>query len=256
MSTVSDYNQDGLKTVHNNDFMSCEKFSEAYQRGVIAAGTDYKWHWRVHIGLWAAEHCSHMDGDFVECGVNAGFLSSAIMQYLDWDQLDKTFYLLDTFSGIDPKYTTKDERESGILEKNQKLIRDGFYVVDIEKIRKNFSEWKNCQIIVGAVPGTLVEIKAKEISFLHIDMNCAPPEVAAAEYLWAALVDGAIVLLDDYAYSGYHHQKYAMDKFAKSKGVTIVSLPTGQGMMIKPPEKNKGWKYLGKLKGILKPNVY
>lgn len=256
MSAISDYDQDGLKTIHNHEFMSCEKFTEAYQRGVMAAGTDYNWHWRVHIGLWAAEHCSHLEGDFVECGVNAGFLSSAIMQYLNWDQLGKTFYLLDTFNGIDPSYTTEDERKAGILEKNQEMIQNGFYVLDINQVRQNFSEWKNCQIVVGSIPGTLSKVKSDAISFLHIDMNCAPPEVAAIEYLWAALVDGAIVLLDDYAYSGYHHQKYAMDKFAKSKGVAIVSLPTGQGMMIKPSKKNKGWRFLEKLKKILRPNVH
>ena len=39
-------------------------------------------------------------GDFVECGVNKGFLSSAIMEYLDWNSLDRGFYLLDTFAGL------------------------------------------------------------------------------------------------------------------------------------------------------------
>ena len=55
----------------------------AYARGVIAVGSDYQWHWRVHVGLWAAFSASKLDGDFVECGVNRGFLSSAIMEDLD-----------------------------------------------------------------------------------------------------------------------------------------------------------------------------
>jgi hypothetical protein len=41
-------------------------------------------------------------------------------------------------------------------------------------------------------------------------------------------------LLDDYAYAGYRSQKLAMDAFARSKSVQILSLPTGQGLMIKP----------------------
>ena len=64
-------------------------------------------------------------------------------------------------------------------------------------------------------------------------MNCAPPEIEAIRYLWPKLVGGGIVLLDDYAYVGYHHQKKAMDEFANSVGVEIVSLPTGQGLLIK-----------------------
>ena len=66
MKTVSDYEQDGLKSIHNNEFMEDEKFLSAYNRGVRAVGTDYNWHWRVHIGLWAAKHCYHYEGDYIE----------------------------------------------------------------------------------------------------------------------------------------------------------------------------------------------
>jgi hypothetical protein len=39
------------------------------------------------------------EGDFVECGVNAGFVSSAIMKKLQWNTLGRRFYLIDTFTG-------------------------------------------------------------------------------------------------------------------------------------------------------------
>ena len=45
---------------------------------------------------------------------------------------------------------------------------------------------------------------------------------------------GALVLLDDYAYYGYFSQKLAMDQFAQEKGINILSLPTGQGLVLKP----------------------
>lgn len=237
MKTIRDYDQDGLKSIHNNEFMENDEFVSAYKRGIQAAGTDYNWHWRVHIGLWAARHCFHLDGDYVECGVNAGFMSSAIMHYLDWDGAGRKFYLLDTFSGIDNKYITDEERVDGILEKNKDLLDNGFYIKDVDEVRKNFSQWKNCKIIIGSIPDTLNEIKSKKVAFLHIDMNCAPPEIEAIKFLWPKIVQGGMVLLDDYAYAGYHHQKYAMDEFAKSKGVEIVSLPTGQGMLVKPRDE-------------------
>ena len=41
--------------------------------------------------------------------------------------------------------------------------------------------------------------------------------------------------LDDYAYRGYRPQKVAMDRFAQAKANNILSLPTGQGLLIKPP---------------------
>jgi hypothetical protein len=48
------------------------------------------------------------------------------------------------------------------------------------------------------------------------------------------MVKGAWVLLDDYAYVGYDEQKKAHDAFARSKGIDILSLPTGQGLYRKP----------------------
>jgi hypothetical protein len=227
------YDQDGLRSIHNHDFMQDAQFIAAYRRGVAAAGSDYGWHWRVHVGLWAAATAASLPGDFVECGVNRGFLSSAIMQFLDWDKLNKRFYLLDTFSGLDPKYVSKEELDDGVLDKGQAAIDSGFYVIGVDSVRANFSEWRNVKIIEGSIPTTLPEVDSNQVAFMHIDMNCSPPEIAALSYLWGRLVPGAIVLLDDYAYYGYEHQKRAMDRFAKDHGVMIASLPTGQGLLIR-----------------------
>lgn len=222
------YNFDGLITIHDHDFMNDARFRRAYERGVIAAG-DYHWYWRVHIGLWAASAASRLEGDFVECGVNRGFLSSAIMNYLDWDKIGKKFYLLDTFAGLDPKQAGIDESK-----RNEKHLSEGFYVTDLETVKRNFAEWKNVEIIQGPVPETLTQITSEKLAFLHLDMNAAAPEAAALEELWEKLSPGAMILLDDYAFYGYSAQKKAMDAVAGKRSVEIASLPTGQGLLIKP----------------------
>ena len=168
----------------------------------------------------------------MECGVNRGFLSSAIMDYLDWDKTGKTFYLLDTFAGLDERHIGDDD--AAAAELNDKHLAEGFYVRDVESVRKNFSEWKNVQVIQGSVPETLDHIESIKIAYLHLDMNAAQPEVAAFEKLWDVLVPGAVILLDDYAFLGYEKQKHAMDAAAAAKGIGIASLPTGQGLALKP----------------------
>lgn len=229
------YDQDGLRSNHNHEFMDDPAFRKAYERGIRAVGDDYRWHWRVHVGLWAAACASQLDGDFVECGVNRGFLSSAIMDYLNWDSLGKHFYLLDTFRGLDERFVSPEDRVSGAVEKNRKSLETGFYVQGVEQVRTNFSEWKNVSIIEGTIPETLPQVRAAKIAFLHLDMNCSPPEIASAQFFWERLVPGAFVLLDDYAYYGYVSQKTAMDNFAREKAINILSLPTGQGLFVKPP---------------------
>ncbi len=78
------------------------------------------------------------------------------------------------------------------------------------------------------------QVRAEKIAYLHLDMNCSVPELAAIQFFWERLVPSAFVLLDDYAYYGYLSQKIAMDHFAQEKGIKILSLPTGQGLLVKP----------------------
>jgi hypothetical protein len=230
------YAQDGLISVHSHAFMQDPAFTKAYERGVKAIGgvDSYQWHWRIHIGLWAAKTASRLEGDFVECGVNKGFLSSAIMDYLDWNSLDRDFYLLDTFAGLDDRFVSDGERKVGTLRKNAENLQNGFYVTGVDAVRANFAQWPRARIIKGAIPETLEQVTTRRVAYLHLDMNCAPPEIAALAYFWERLAPGAPVLLDDYAYLGYTPQKLAMDDFARRRGVTVCSLPTGQGLIVKP----------------------
>jgi hypothetical protein len=85
------------------------------------------------------------------------------------------------------------------------------------------------------VPDTLPRVTADKVAFLSLDMNCAAPEVAAAEYFWPKLVPGGIILLDDYGFTAHAEQRHAFDEFASRKGVPLLPLPTGQGVIFKPP---------------------
>lgn len=85
----------------------------------------------------------------------------------------------------------------------------------------------------GRVPDTLSAIESKAISYLSIDMNCVTPEIQAGEYLWPRLVNGGVILLDDYGWWPHIGQKNAWDAFAAARGLKILALPTGQGLLVK-----------------------
>lgn len=134
--------------------------------------------------------------------MNYGFLSSAIMTSLSWDSRGKMFYLLDTFAGLDERYVSKEELQAGILKTNAEYLQSGVYVRSVEAARRNFSEWQNVRIIQGAIPETLTQVSSGQVAFLHIDTNCAPPEVAAAEFFWDKLVAGPLSYLTTMPTSG------------------------------------------------------
>jgi len=228
------YAQDGLFTVHGDHFRADPDFRSAYGRGVQAShGVDPGFEWRIHVALWAARTALRVKGDFVECGVNAGFVSSAIMKYLRWDTLGRRFYLIDTFTGPVLTQYSQEEIEKQRLSVARRALEAGAYVTDIDRIRTNFAEWRNAIVVQGAVPEILDKIEFGAVAFLHVDMNCAWPERTALEFFWDRLSAGAVILLDDYAYHGHECQREAMDAAARIRETEILSLPTGQGLIIR-----------------------
>jgi hypothetical protein len=196
-------------------------------------GVDLHIEWRLHTALWAAHTALRAPGDFVECGVNAGFMSSAILHRLGWGKVPRHYYLVDTFAGPPLEQYSQAEIAGGSQGKAQASLAAGAYVTDMERIRANFAEWPNAVVVQGEVPEILASVPADEVAFLHLDMNCAAPERAALEHFWPRLSRGAVVLMDDYAHSEYGEQKKVIDEFATRAGVEALALPTGQGVLVR-----------------------
>jgi hypothetical protein len=219
------YNRDGLITFHHSDFLADPLFQESYRLGKAAGSwgsADIEW--RVYVACWAANKGKALEGDFVECGVNKGGLSRAVMHYIDFRNLPgRRFYLLDTFCGFPDEYIP--------LAAQSQLHS---YRECYQQVRETFREYANVRIVRGKVPETLPQVEVDKVCYLSLDMNCAEPEIAAAEYFWPKLVSGAVIVLDDYGYSDeYLRQKRALDEFARTKGVQVLLLPTGQGLIFK-----------------------
>ncbi|MFK7983847.1 MAG: hypothetical protein AB8G86_27975, partial [Saprospiraceae bacterium] len=115
------YAQDLLYTHHSAGFLDDERFMEAYEigkaldSGILLKGV-YDIHWRMHTLCWAANMVAHLEGDFVDCGVCGGMYARTVMHYIGFQALAKKYYLLDTFTGLDPKYSSDAE-----MVKNEKF---------------------------------------------------------------------------------------------------------------------------------------
>jgi hypothetical protein len=112
---------------------------------------------------------------------------------------------------------------------------DRYYSECFEIARRNFAPFPKAVLVRGKVPDTLRSVDIEQVCYLSIDMNIVEPEIAAIEFFWDKLSPGAPVILDDYGWSTYLLQKEAMDRFAEQRGVRILTLPTGQGLLLKPP---------------------
>lgn len=230
----ANYHGDGLAVwTKNVDFLSDPKFVQAYERAVNSGhhfgqqGVKIKIEWRVNTALWAAQQAARLDGDFVECGVNTGILSLAICSFLDFNSLDKRFFLFDTYSGIPEDRTEYAESPENIRQKNK------YYFDCYEVAKGNFAPWPKAQLVRGRVPETLDSVAIDKVAYLSLDMNVAEPELAALTHFWPKLVSGAVVLIDDYGWKTCEQQKAAIDAFARKANTPVLFLPTGQGIIVK-----------------------
>jgi len=153
--------------------------------------------------LLAAYHASHLEGDFVDCGVNTGLFSRAVMEYVNFNSLNKKYYLLDTFVGLDPKYSSTTKCNAITRSATAASI------CSLRRSRRLRLQHENHQ---GPVPDTLSQVDTDKVAYMSIDMNCVIPEVAALEFFWDRMTSAGLIILDDYAYPGAEEQKRAHDQ--------------------------------------------
>lgn len=208
------------------------EFAAAYRVGLENTQPTTSIEWRVHVALWVATQAIRLDGEFVECGVNTGILSGAVLNWLDFGKYaQRKFFLFDTWSGIPIEQMSEAEKSIGVPDMNRKYQNGDAIYSDVQR---KFDRWSNAVIVRGRVPESLRAMQhVNRVAYLSIDMNVAEAEIAAIEYLWPKMVSGGLVLLDDYGWASHINQKLAWDTWAKNNQVMILSLPTGQGLFMK-----------------------
>jgi hypothetical protein len=222
----AEYVEDRMITCQTpRTFMEDPAFLKAYQAGQAAGswgGSDVRW--RVHVLCWAARQALSIEGDFVECGVNRGGYSSAVMNFTGFRQTGRRFFLLDSFEGMPEAYVRQksaDQREFYVH------YRDCY-----EEVKARFKD-DPVVLVKGVIPESLSRADVEKVAFMSIDLNFAEPEIAALEYFWPRLQVGGIVVFDDHGFRGFEAQRAAHVAFAQRHNVPILALPTGQAVLIK-----------------------
>lgn len=184
------------------------------------------WQWNLQTVLWAVERCRQVPGDYVELGVFKGHTTLFCAEYVGFAAWPKQWMLYDTFEGI-----PEDQQAPGWKVRNDGLYK-GTY--SVEEVQRRFAHFRNIHVIQGKVPDILAEVSPAKIAFMHIDLNNAPAEIAALETLFDRVSSGGIIIFDDYTWSTTRAQYHAEKAWFAARGLSILPLPTGQGVFINP----------------------
>lgn len=219
--------EDGLFTLQHRDFESDDLFNSAYRSAIQNATStisDPHIRWRARIFEYFLKN--QLPGKCVELGTAHGFMfyfALKRMQLESFDFGDSKIYLVDKFDQL-----KLDPHTGSLLSEIESRYADNFH-----SVCSVFNEFKVVECIQGLIPEVLSTLELSEISFLHIDLNAAKPEIDALRMLWKYLRNNAIVLLDDYGFPNYSSSKHAHAELAKELGYEILGLPTGQGLIMK-----------------------
>ena len=220
------YRFDNVSINNNLYFMDDPRFQEIYSEAKLRLAFDPDIPLRVHQALWCANNALSVEGDFIELGVGKGFIFYNILSHIGGLCDQKKIYLCDTFVAFKVDNNGRQLPQNGVSK---------LYAPSFDVIENRFKAWPNVRLVEGVLPESLKALNREinSISFLHVDLNHHRAEVDCLEYLWPKLSSGAFILLDDFGNPGREAQMKAHLDFFSGKQQPILSLATGQGLVIK-----------------------
>lgn len=189
--------------------------------------------WRLNTLIWAARQTLSLPGAYVELGVFEGDMSWVVLNTLNAHEIDRKFYLYDTFEGFSEKYSSPDDFKDNpgfFAHASERYNISNLY----DTVRKRFSRFDNVEVIKGQLPDILDEKCPEQIAFLHMDLNSPKAETATLDRLYDLIVPGGMIVYDDYGWKLFSKQKEAADAFMLERSLRVLELPNGQGLVVKP----------------------
>lgn len=220
---------DGVATVHNLACLKDERFEYSLSKAILAGGFDYQIYMRQHQAIWCADTALRLNeaGSFVELGTAKGYTMTTILSAMDYQGKDLSkvpVYLFDSFSS--------DATDSRGFQRKE-FGKNIYYAESFEQAKDNFKNFSNVRLLQGTLPEILKNTEIQPISFLHIDLNAPEIEIECLKLLWAKVLPGGIILIDDFAYKGYEYTNTLFSELSDQLGVSILTTAWGPGIIIK-----------------------
>jgi predicted O-methyltransferase YrrM len=164
-------------------------------------------------------------GDLIEVGVWRGGTGCLMAKKCQLARINVSIHLCDTFKGV-VKAGELDTAYSGgeHADTSEQVVSDL-----IRKLRLN-----NAQVLKGVFPddtGSLIENST--FRFCHIDVDVYQSAKDIIEWIWRRLVTGAVVVYDDYGFSGCEGITRLVNDERRSADRIVVHNLNGHAVVVK-----------------------
>lgn len=183
---------------------------------------------------------SELEGDIVECGVGqmGTFQIIASLLQLQKENSERKLWGFDSFEGF-PEPSAEDISPRNPQKGELKYIEaeDVAKFLLILGFKKAWVD-SNIKIVKGFFQDTLPNNNISKIAFLHLDVDLYDSYKTCLRYLFPKVVEGGVVLFDEYANADENHKfpgaKKAIDEyFSGTKYKLSRDRLTGKYFLIK-----------------------
>jgi len=198
-----------------------KQFQIDYQR--LSPGNPYsqdrKWTVREFVKL-----SNDLPGDMAECGCYEG----ATAFFMAQASTSGTLYLFDSFQGISSPEIRDQNHRADVTE----WVK-GDLSSSEKKLHANLAPFDSVSVLPGWIPERFNEVAERRFRVVHIDVDLYQPTHDSLEFFYPRLVEGGVIIMDDYGFLTCPGAKMAADEFSRSIGAQVLHLPTGQGLIFR-----------------------
>jgi len=157
----------------------------------------------------------NIEGDFVECGVWKGHSAYIVSSMLLDVGFNGEFHIFDSFEGGLSDKVGFDNNLKINLSKEQITKEKDLFSSTEEQVRLCLSGFDFVRLYKGWIPERFNEVNNLDFSFVHLDVDLYEPTLDSLNYFYPRLVDGGIVVCDDYGSSIFPGATKAIDEFVE-----------------------------------------
>ena len=175
-----------------------------------------------------------LEGDFVECGVWKGHSAYIISKMLFKNGFTGSLHIFDSFEGGLSNKVGKDENTRTQLSEDKiKKEAESFSSTE-EEVKNCLSDFNFVKLYKGWIPDRFKEVDNKTFSLVHIDVDLYEPTRDSLNFFYPRLVDGGVIVCDDYGLSQFPGAKKAIEEFlSKNDYKLFYAVPMGACFIIK-----------------------
>lgn len=219
---------------------NADRYRKLYEKGLDRTGMRWSDSFgkqaRFYTLMQMVERAVKADptADAAECGCWKGHSTFVTATLLKEHGFTGRFHVFDSFEGGLSDLGKEDKNERYELSPEQVAEQKALFASTENEVRRALEGFDFISLYKGWIPTRFNEVEKRRFSFVHIDVDLYDPIRDSLAFFWPRVVDGGVVVVDDYGFTQFPGAKKATDEFlARNPPRLFYACPTGGAFILK-----------------------